>query len=155
MDPFFAPITYNALTSSVIVTTYLGEHTDTSLYSRRATSFPESSEQTAAPSLLASVSFHLSPLPQQTWGIHYLSPSPLCFSLRWFINRVPISISKDTMAGGSRGRERDRGDKKMLKDEGRSRQNSFWMELRCHSTCVLIWGITVARCFEVQAVTSN
>lgn len=42
-------------------------------------------------------------LPQQTWGICYLSPNPLCFLSQWFINSMLLSISKDTEA--ERGRE--------------------------------------------------
>lgn len=58
---------------------------------------------------LAPLPFQFLSLPQQTRGICYLSPNLLCFFSQWFINRVLLSISKDTEAGREWGREKREG----------------------------------------------
>lgn len=83
-------------------------------------------------------------LPQQTRGICYLSPNLLCFLSQWLINRVLLSISKDTEArGGGKNRERGRVRLKMLeRQRGRRRARERVYELRClwrcHS-CTVCW----------------
>lgn len=78
-------------------------------------------------------------LPQQTQGICYLSPNLLCFLAQWFINRVLLSISKDTKAGiqRERGRNTERRRKRLkmwicTEEEEETRWDD---ELRCLWRC--------------------
>lgn len=102
----------------------LGKDNDMYIYSTWVTCLVESHR--ADNPLLSSLKLSLLvlflslSLPQQTWGICYLSPNLLCFLSQWFINRVLLSISKDTEEGREeRGAkiEREGGsDKRCWKD---------------------------------------